>query len=71
MTHRARVQSVAFEVIGASVQSRKGTSMSALQKRRVALAFLASWKKEEQSQRERGRAVAMVGWMEEFDTGLG
>lgn len=57
------VQSVAFEVIGANVQSRKGTSMSALQKRRVALAFLASWKKERAESETRGRRWQWwAGW---------
>lgn len=57
------VQSVAFEVIGANIQSRKGTSMSALQKRRVALAFLASWKKERAESETRGRRWQWwAGW---------
>ena len=49
------VQSVASEVTGANVQSRKGTSVSALQKRREAWAFLASWTKERADPEKRGR----------------
>lgn len=58
-------------MIGANVQSRKGTSMSALQKRERSISFSGILEEGESRVRDKREAVTMVGWMEGFHTGLG